>query len=94
MPRKKTRPTAAAPTTDDLTIGLVNAPRGTWHTGPARAQLADHLRAAYTGGQTIRSLATDHGMSYAKIHKLLTQDIAGTLTTPPKLRPRGGYHRA
>jgi len=90
MPRKAT----AAAATDDLTIGLVNAPRGTWHTGPARAQLADHLRAAYTGSQTIRSLATDYGMSYAKVHKLLTTDIPGTSVPRPTLRPRGGYHRA
>ena len=63
---------------------------GTWAplgSPRRRQQTAQVVRRYTTGGQSIRAIARDTGMSYGKVHGLLIE--SGT-----RLRPRGGARRA
>ncbi|WP_405785200.1 helix-turn-helix domain-containing protein [Streptomyces sp. NBC_01378] len=55
-------------------------------TGAARDQLAAEMKAAYEGGDSIRSIAESTGRSYGFVHRILTE--AGAT-----LRGRGGAPR-
>ena len=55
--------------------------------GAERETLTDEVRRRYSNGASIRELATDTGMSYGFIHRLLVE--SGT-----ELRGRGGPTRA
>ncbi|MGX1675964.1 helix-turn-helix domain-containing protein [Streptomyces sp. NPDC055400] len=56
-------------------------------TGAERDQLAAELKAAYEGGDSIRSIAESTGRSYGFVHRILTE--AGAT-----LRERGGAPRS
>lgn len=60
--------------------------KGARVTGADRSKLASELKAKYSSGKSIRSLAEETGRSYGFVHRILTEAGAD-------LRGRGGATR-